>query len=73
MIAQIYLNMRFHHKLYGLKPKHGVFSQHVIVSDILPTKIISGEVVVKNDIDEFTANGVIFKGNRHSIDLRRNG
>lgn len=54
--------MRFDHKLYGLKPKHRVFSQHIFVNDDLPKKIMSGFVVIKGDIDCFTENGIIFKG-----------
>ncbi|CAG2106556.1 unnamed protein product, partial [Medioppia subpectinata] len=61
-VSEGYLNMRFNHKLYGLKPKHRVYSQHIFVNDDLPKRIMSGCVVVKGDIEQFTENGVIFHG-----------
>lgn len=35
-------------------------SQHLTVSDDLPTRIITGSVVVKPDIREFTAHGIVW-------------
>ncbi|CAG2103703.1 unnamed protein product [Medioppia subpectinata] len=57
-----YVNNRFDHRDYQLKPKHRFLSQHIMVNDALPNRILSGTVAVKGDIDRFTANGVIFKG-----------
>ena len=61
-IAENKLNSRFNHKKYGLKPDHRVFSQHPMINDALPNRILSGTVIIKGDIEEFVENGVIFKG-----------
>ena len=57
-----FLNSRFDHKLYGLEPEHHVWSQHPMVNDALPNRILSGTVIVKGDIQEFVEEGVIFEG-----------
>lgn len=65
VICNIYenkLNANFDHELYQLKPKHRVFSQHVTINDALANRILSGVVVIKSDIERFTADGVVFKG-----------
>jgi len=61
-VIQTYLNLRFNHKAYGVQPAHQVLSQHPMVNDALPNRILSGTVIVKGDIEEFVENGVIFKG-----------
>ncbi|PAV61205.1 hypothetical protein WR25_06839 [Diploscapter pachys] len=55
------LNQRFNHELYGLKPKHHLFSAHPTINDELPNRIISGTVRVKPDIKQFTETGVVFE------------
>lgn len=60
-----FLNSRFDHKLYGLEPAHHVWSQHPMVNDALPNRILSGTVIVKGDIQEFVEDGVIFEGESH--------
>ncbi|XP_019474109.1 dimethylaniline monooxygenase [N-oxide-forming] 5-like [Meleagris gallopavo] len=63
------LNMRFDHALYGLKPKHRVFNQHLTINDDLPNRIISGRVRVKPNIKQFTETSAIFEdGTREDID-----
>ncbi|KAH7637149.1 flavin-containing monooxygenase-like protein [Dermatophagoides farinae] len=65
VICNIYekkLNANFDHELYQLKPKHRVFAQHVTINDALANRILSGVVVIKSDIERFTADGVVFKG-----------
>ncbi|GMR62922.1 hypothetical protein PMAYCL1PPCAC_33117 [Pristionchus mayeri] len=57
---QSQLNKRFDHALYGLKPKHGIFSAHPTINDELPNRIASGTVRVKPQIESFTENGVRF-------------
>ncbi|GMS78761.1 hypothetical protein PENTCL1PPCAC_936 [Pristionchus entomophagus] len=54
------LNKRFDHALFGLKPKHGVFSAHPTINDELPNRIASGTVRVKPQIESFTDNGLRF-------------
>ncbi|XP_061440910.1 flavin-containing monooxygenase 5-like [Rhineura floridana] len=55
------LNARFNHSHYGLKPKHRVFSQHPTINDDLPNCIISGKVLVKPNISEFTETAAVFE------------
>ncbi|POI28464.1 hypothetical protein CIB84_007786, partial [Bambusicola thoracicus] len=63
------LNMRFDHALYGLKPKHRVFNQHLTINDDLPNRVISGRVRVKPNIKEFTETSAIFEdGTKEDVD-----
>ncbi|KAE9556390.1 hypothetical protein FO519_000430 [Halicephalobus sp. NKZ332] len=57
-------NMEFDHEMYGLKPKHGIFSAHPTVNDELPTRLANGTVIVTPNIREFTENGVIFENGK---------
>jgi dimethylaniline monooxygenase (N-oxide forming) len=54
------LNRRFDHMKYGLQPKHDPLSAHPTLNDELPNRIISGSVVIKDDVKEFTENGAVF-------------
>ncbi|KAG8192479.1 hypothetical protein JTE90_018006 [Oedothorax gibbosus] len=63
------LNKRFDHKAYGLKPKHRVQSQHPTVNDALPNKLLSGTVILREDIKSFTENGVIFQNDEKPVDI----
>lgn len=38
-----------------------------MVNDILPNCILSGTVVIKNDVHRFTENGVVFKGEENEV------
>ncbi|NWS57823.1 FMO5 monooxygenase, partial [Chunga burmeisteri] len=63
------LNARFNHALYGLQPQHRIFDQHLTINDDLPNRIISGRVLVKPNIQEFTETSAIFEdGTREDID-----
>ncbi|NXF44886.1 FMO5 monooxygenase, partial [Oceanites oceanicus] len=63
------VNDRFDHALYSLQPQHRIFDQHPTVSDDLPNRIISGRVLVKPNIQEFTETSAIFDdGTREDID-----
>lgn len=55
------LNKHFDHAAYGLKPKHRVLNQHPTINDALPNKILSGTVILREDIKNFTETGVVFK------------
>ncbi|GFV01103.1 dimethylaniline monooxygenase 5 [Trichonephila clavipes] len=63
------LNKRFDHATYGLKPKHRVLSQHPTINDALPNKLLSGTVILREDIKSFTENGVIFKDDEQPIEI----
>ncbi|CAK6974866.1 flavin-containing monooxygenase 5-like isoform X3 [Scomber scombrus] len=54
------LNRSFDHRLYGLKPKHGFFTQIPVVNDDLPARIISGRVQIKSNVKEFRGSTVVF-------------
>ncbi|XP_009460788.1 PREDICTED: dimethylaniline monooxygenase [N-oxide-forming] 5-like [Nipponia nippon] len=67
--AEKQLNARFDHSHYGLKPKHRIIDQHPSVNDDLPNRIISGKVLVKPNVQEFTETSAIFAdGTREDID-----
>ncbi|XP_069593328.1 flavin-containing monooxygenase 5-like [Ranitomeya imitator] len=55
------MNSRFNHENFGLKPSHRVLSQHPTINDDLPNRIISGKVLVKPNVKEFTERDVIFE------------
>uniref|UniRef100_A0A8C0FBM4 Flavin-containing monooxygenase n=1 Tax=Bubo bubo TaxID=30461 RepID=A0A8C0FBM4_BUBBB len=61
------LNARFNHALYSLQPR--ILDQHPTINDDLPNCIISGRVIVKPNIQEFTETSAIFEdGTREDID-----
>ncbi|XP_030061708.1 dimethylaniline monooxygenase [N-oxide-forming] 5 [Microcaecilia unicolor] len=60
-LAELKLNRRFDHANYGLKPQHRVFSQHPMVNDDLPNRILSGTVLVKPNVKKFTETAAIFE------------
>ncbi|XP_026709331.1 dimethylaniline monooxygenase [N-oxide-forming] 5-like isoform X2 [Athene cunicularia] len=63
------LNARFNHALYSLQPRHQILDQHPTINDDLPNRIISGRVIVKPNIQEFTETSAIFEdGTREDID-----
>ncbi|GMR44770.1 hypothetical protein PMAYCL1PPCAC_14965, partial [Pristionchus mayeri] len=59
-LVQSQLNKRFDHALFGLKPKHGIYSAHPTINDELPNRIASGTVRVKPQIESFTEKGLRF-------------
>ncbi|OCT82909.1 flavin-containing monooxygenase 5 [Xenopus laevis] len=60
-IGESTVNRRFDHANYGLKPNHRIFSQHPMVNDDLPNRIIAGAVVVKCNVKRFTETDAIFE------------
>ncbi|XP_075543715.1 flavin-containing monooxygenase 5-like [Dermacentor variabilis] len=50
------------HELFGLKPRHRLFQQHPTINDALANRVLSGTLVIKGDVDEFTETGVRFGG-----------
>jgi dimethylaniline monooxygenase (N-oxide forming) len=55
------LDKKIDHEKYCLKPKHHLFSAHPTLNDELPNRIISGGVIVKANVAEFTETGAIFE------------
>ncbi|KAG8436654.1 hypothetical protein GDO86_007666 [Hymenochirus boettgeri] len=60
-LAERKVNRRFDHANYGLKPKHRLFSQHPMVNDDLPNRIIAGTVIVKSNVKKFSETDAIFE------------
>ncbi|XP_078417716.1 flavin-containing monooxygenase 5-like isoform X1 [Cetorhinus maximus] len=54
-------NSRFSHENYGLQPSHSFRSQHPTVNDDLPNRILSGTVLVKPNVKQFTETAAIFE------------
>ncbi|XP_017159046.1 dimethylaniline monooxygenase [N-oxide-forming] 5-like [Poecilia reticulata] len=54
------LNAMYDHAVYGLKPKHRLFSQIPVINDDLPFKILSGSVLVKPNLKEIRGSTVVF-------------
>uniref|UniRef100_A0A8C9DA19 Flavin-containing monooxygenase n=1 Tax=Panthera leo TaxID=9689 RepID=A0A8C9DA19_PANLE len=66
--AENKLNARFNHDVYGLLPKH----RYVLATcgDDLPNHIISGRVLIKSDVREFTETSAIFgDGTEEDVDV----
>ncbi|XP_034369408.1 flavin-containing monooxygenase 5-like [Arvicanthis niloticus] len=64
------LNARFNHDNYGLQAKHRFLSHQSIFSDDLPNSIITGKVLVKTNVKEFTSTTAIFEdGSEESVDV----
>ncbi|XP_029474103.1 dimethylaniline monooxygenase [N-oxide-forming] 5-like isoform X2 [Rhinatrema bivittatum] len=60
-VGESKLNHRFDHANYGLKPNHRIFSQHPMVNDDLPNRILAGTVLVKPNVKKFTETSAIFE------------
>lgn len=63
------MNQRFDHGMYQLKPDHHIFGQHPMVNDALPNRILSGTVVVKGNIKQFTSKGILFEGEEEETEV----
>ncbi|GFS56495.1 dimethylaniline monooxygenase 2 [Trichonephila inaurata madagascariensis] len=57
-----YLDVLYEQKLYAVKPDHHVFQKDPILNDHIGSKLMSGAVIMKPDIQCFTEDGVIFEG-----------
>lgn len=60
--SERFINCHFDHSQYRIKPQHRIFEQHITVNDALPNRVLSGTIELKNDIEQITETGVIFKG-----------
>lgn len=68
-IVENMINKRFDHQMYQIKPNHRILSQHPMVNDALPNRILSGTVIIKGPIKRFVKNGVIFEGDDFVTEL----
>ncbi|XP_058166043.1 flavin-containing monooxygenase 5-like [Dasypus novemcinctus] len=68
--AENKLNTRFNHDIYGLQPQHRFLSHQATISDDLPNHIISGRVLMKSNVREFTETSAIFEdGTEEDVDV----
>ncbi|XP_076333899.1 flavin-containing monooxygenase 5-like [Tachypleus tridentatus] len=67
--SENYINNRFNHEMYQIKPRHRIFGQHPMVNDALPNRILSGTVELKGNIKTFTEKGVIFEGEEEESEV----
>ncbi|XP_026373159.2 flavin-containing monooxygenase 5-like [Ursus arctos] len=68
--AENKLNVRFNHDVYGLFPQHRFLSHQATFSDYLPNHIISGGVLIKPNVREFTETSAIFEdGTEEDLDV----
>lgn len=64
------INNRFDHANYGLQPTHRFQGQHPTINDYLPNCIITGSVLVKPNVSEFTESAAIFEdGTTEEVDF----
>ncbi|KAG8189377.1 hypothetical protein JTE90_021880 [Oedothorax gibbosus] len=57
-----YLEKKFQHYVYQLKPEYRVLDNSFVINDILPDKILTGRVCIKRAINEIRETGVLFEG-----------
>ncbi|KAM3839145.1 flavin-containing monooxygenase 5-like isoform 1-T2 [Vipera latastei] len=69
LLSQYKLNSRFDHAHYGLRPKHGVYSQHPTINDNLPNCILSGKIVIKSNVAAFTDTAALFEDGSKEEDI----
>lgn len=62
-----YLDSKFNHEIFNLRPKHRYFAQHLAINDHLPNKILAGTVIVKGDVERFEEKGAVFKGEEENV------
>ncbi|GBN48990.1 Dimethylaniline monooxygenase [N-oxide-forming] 2 [Araneus ventricosus] len=62
LFESVYLDLQFDQKMYAVKPNHWVFSKDPVLNDYFGSKLLSGAVIQKPNIQCFTENGVIFEG-----------
>lgn len=60
-VIETLMNRRFDHELFNLRPSHPIFYEHPTVNDVIASKILTGGVVVKGDIEKLTEGGVVFE------------
>lgn len=63
-MCEQFMNQKFDHAAYGLKPKHRILGQHPMVNDALPNRILSGTVVVKGNIRQIREQSILFEDDR---------
>ncbi|GFS52772.1 dimethylaniline monooxygenase 2 [Nephila pilipes] len=62
LFETFYLDPQFSHKLYTIQPKHRMLQKDPVLNDHMASKVLSGSIIMKPDIQYFTEDGVIFEG-----------
>ncbi|GFV65951.1 dimethylaniline monooxygenase 5 [Trichonephila clavipes] len=68
-IENLFLNSKFNHDLYNLRPQYPVFVKIPSINDTLALKLISGSVVLKKNVKYFVENGVVFEGDENITEV----
>ena len=63
------MNARFDHALYGLRPNYRMTANWPVISDDLPSRILSGSVQVRPGIARLTSSGVQFTDGTYVDDI----
>lgn len=61
-LQTFYNDVIFDHRFYYSNPKYHIMSKEPAVNDHIASKLLSGSVIQKRNIREFTENGVFFDG-----------
>uniref|UniRef100_T1DCI0 Flavin-containing monooxygenase n=1 Tax=Cupiennius salei TaxID=6928 RepID=T1DCI0_CUPSA len=61
ILENLFLNRRFNHNLYNLRPLHPAMCKDPVVNDLLPARVITGSVLIKKDIKCFSEKGIVFE------------
>lgn len=69
LVVAFKCNQRFCHATFGLKPNHPPSAQHPMVNDGLPRQIITGALIVKPNVAQFTEESVQFEDGSIVYDL----
>ncbi|GBN05608.1 Dimethylaniline monooxygenase [N-oxide-forming] 2 [Araneus ventricosus] len=57
-----YTDAQFNQNMYRVKPQYPILSKDPVINDSITSKLHSGIVVQKPDIQKFTEDGIIFEG-----------
>ncbi|XP_035226921.1 flavin-containing monooxygenase 5-like [Stegodyphus dumicola] len=60
VIQEVFIDPRFSHDLYNILPKHGPLDRDFALSDALPSRLMSGAILLKKAINYFTEDGIVF-------------
>ncbi|XP_035221542.1 flavin-containing monooxygenase 5-like [Stegodyphus dumicola] len=68
-MEKFYIDNRFHHKLYNVPPKYHFFNKDPVINDHFGSKLLSGSIIQKRDIERFTEKGVYFEESSEETEI----
>lgn len=68
-LETFYIDAVFDQNLYYSKPKYHIMSKEPILNDHIASKLLSGTIVQKGNIKQFTANGIFFEDEEYPIEV----